>query len=182
MIISSKEAEENDTPGVGHKTDQNVLKATKAKSRTGPDANNFVEAVEDIPTDDEEAVEAISMPKRGGLKRSYAMLDIVSLDTSGDDDPADPEFEAPSEWEEATSTGIVELNDDDTTPKKKAVVKPLREASAGMVELYDDDETPKKKKKVGKPPVREAIKEKRGQPPVGKKEVSSLIMYQLIIN
>ena len=135
------------------------------------------EAVEDIPTDNEEAVNDIPV-LNGGLKRSYVILDIVSLNTSGDDDPADPDFEATSEWEEATSAGIVKLDDDDKTPKKKAVKPLVREASAGIVELDSEDETPKKKKKAGKLPVREAIKEKRGQP-ADKKEVCLLI---LIIN
>jgi hypothetical protein len=90
------------------------------------------------------------------------MLDI--LDMTGGDDPTDTEFEAPTESEEAesTSAGIVELDDDDTTPKK--VVKPLvrKVTSAEIIELDDEDETPKKKKKV-KPTVRGAIKAKQGQ-------------------
>ncbi len=150
MTISSQEEEEGDTLSVGHKTDQ--PKATKNKSRVEPVAI---------------ALTAITQ----GLKRSYAMLNV--LDMNGDNF-TDTEFEARNESEQAesTSAGIVELDyddddDDDKTPKK-AVKSWVRKAtSAGIIELDDEDETPKKKKKkVSKPPVREMIKVKRQLGPV----------------
>jgi len=150
VSIGSEEEEENDMPGVLPQTDPNVSKAAETKGRAKPVAIKSIEDVEDIPTDVEELVEDIAMPKKRGLKRSYAMLDVRF------EDPADPEFEAPSEQEEATSAGIVELD--------------------------DDDETPKKKKKAAKPPVREAIKANRGQPlAAGKKEVNVFVDFLLII-
>jgi hypothetical protein len=161
VSFESEAEEEIDTLGVGHKTGHKVLKATKNKSRTEPVAISDVEeAVENIAADNGGAFEPLTTR---GLKRSYAMLDI--LDTTGGDDPTDTEFEAPTESEEAesTSAGIVELDDDDKeTPKK--VVKPRvrKVTSAEIIELDDEDETPKKKKKV-KPTVRGAIKAKQGQ-------------------
>jgi len=162
MSVSSEEDEENDS--LGHKTDRKVLKAPKNKNRAELVAvSSIEEAVEDIPTDNEGAIEPTPITR--GLKRSYAMLDV--LDMTGDDDPTDTEFEASeSEQAESTSAGIVELddNDDNETPKKKAVKPRVRKASsAEIIELDDEDETPKKKKKVSKPSVREAIKAKGGQ-------------------
>ena len=167
MSVSSEEDEENDS--LGHKTDRKVLKAPKNKNRAELVAvSSIEEAVEDIPTDNEGAIDPTPITR--GLKRSYAMLDV--LDMTGDDDPTDTEFEASeSEQAESTSAGIVELDDNDDnetpkkeTPKKKAVKPWVRKASSTeIIELDDEDETPKKKKKVSKPSVREAIKAKGGQ-------------------
>jgi len=144
MSVSSEEKEEN---GKSH---VEPVAISDIEEAIGEEAGDI--------TDNEEAVEPTL--KRRGLKRSYAMLDV--LDMSGND-PADPDFEAPSEQEESASA--VELYDDNETPKKKkkAIIPPVKETtSAGIVELDDEDETPKKKKKVPVS-VREVIKAKRGQ-------------------
>lgn len=102
--------------GVVYQTDPNVLKAAETKGWAKPVA---IKSIKDIPTDIEELVEDITTPKKRELKRSYVMLDV------GFEDPADLEFEVSSEQEEATSAGIVKLNDDDKTPKKKKkAIKP----------------------------------------------------------
>lgn len=160
VSLESEAEEENDTLGIDHKTGHKVLKATKNKSRTEPVAISDVEeAVENIAADNGGAIKPLTTR---GLKRSYAMLDILA-NTTGGDDPTDTEFEAPTESEEveSTSAGIVELNDDDKTPQK--VVKPQvrKVTSAEIIKLDDEDETPKKKKV--KPTVRGAIKAKQGQ-------------------
>jgi len=155
VSVESEAEDENDTLGVGHKSGHKVLKATKNKSRAEPVTISDME--EDFATDDGGAVEPLTTR---GLKRSYAMLDI--LDTTGGENTTDAEFEPPSE-SELTSAGIVELDDSDKeTPKKKAVKPWVRKAtSVEIIELDDEDETPKKKKV--KPTVREAIKAKQGQ-------------------